>query len=160
MKVSKYFQNCFGKKRRKRGIHNARLGRGLAGNCVNVGASGSFCGGHTHAGFSRFTEKERGGVGKNGGRLASRATSDSSLLPAIFIYPPALHQRSARFSIRCRDNEVLIATGDRFESQCTTAIRVFRPPLFPHFSIRPFYSVPTAVLRVHRDPKWYQRFFR
>lgn len=29
-----------------------------------------------------------------------------------------------------------------------------RPPLFPHFSIRPFYFVSTAV-----HPKWYQRFF-
>lgn len=72
--------------------------------------------------------------------------------PTLPFFPPfsSIHQRSARFSIRCRDNEVLIATGDRFESQCV----YIRPPLFPHFSIRPFYFVSTAV-----HPKWYQRFF-
>lgn len=53
--------------------------------------SGSFCGEHARIEFSRFKrEREREEEeGKNGGRLASRATSDSSLLPAIFIHPPA-----------------------------------------------------------------------
>lgn len=53
--------------------------------------------------------------------------------PTLPFFPPfsSIHQRSARFSIRCRDNEVLIATGDRFESQCAT--RVYSSPAFPPF---------------------------
>lgn len=108
--------SSFERKRKKR--------LGLAGNCVNIWLILRWT--RAYRIFARKREREREeGEGKNGGRLASRATSDSSLLPAIF------HQRSARFSIRCRDNEVLIATGDRFESQCAT--RVYSSPAFPPF---------------------------
>lgn len=72
--------SSFERKRKKR--------LGLAGNCVNIWLILRWT--RAYRIFARKREREREeGEGKNGGRLASRATSDSSLLPAIFIHPPA-----------------------------------------------------------------------
>lgn len=130
----------------------------------------TFCSsGHVHIELAFSKRQERNG--KNGDRLVARQQPPT--LPFyLFHLSSTAARHSARFSIRYRDNEVLIASGNRFESQCS-GIHVFRPAFFPHFSIRPFYSVSTAAFsastanptpltakRCHQQRKCYQRFFR
>lgn len=90
----------------------------------------TFCSsGHVHIELAFSKRQERNG--KNGDRLVARQQPPT--LPFYFFHlSSTAARRSARFSIRYRDNEVLIASGNRFESQCS-GIHVFRPAFFPPF---------------------------
>ena len=112
--------------------------------------SGSFCGEHARIEFSRFKrERKRRRGGKKWGSFSqprnlrlfpsSRHFHPSTSVPLVFRFGAETMKSLSPLAIASKANAPPV---------------YIRPPLFPHFSIRPFYFVSTAV-----HPKWYQRFF-
>lgn len=132
--------SSFERKRKKR--------LGLAGNCVNIWLILRWTRAYRIFAFQERERKRRRG-GKKWGSFSqprnlrlfpsSRHFHPSTSVPLVFRFGAETMKSLSPLAIASKANAPPV---------------YIRPPLFPHFSIRPFYFVSTAV-----HPKWYQRFF-